>query len=349
MPLRSFPTSRRPAGFFLRRGACHVGIAAAAITLLAGVASSASAGDLRTWPSQPFCDERQSAAGDAPAAAEQRIAQSQAVPGRRDIGWVWLGSPSSEYPHMAFGSPVHAGTLHVQAAPAAGGGMHDYLLPKGRVYEDRVPRLIDLDGDGRDEIVVVESDEKLGSAVVVLGLRPQIGSNLPALREVARGPFVGQSFRWMNPVGAADFDGDGRLEIASVTTPHIGGLLTLYRFQPPRLIPLGETSDVSNHRNGTIEQQLATIVKPTTPGIGPAVLITDMSYRKVRSLRWKPNAATPGSADAPAASGTTAEGRWEDASVPVTLRSPLQRMLPLPGGGCAQLQDSSWWRVTYTP
>jgi hypothetical protein len=323
-----------------------------ALTTLAFAGASAFAADLRTWPSQPFCDERQYTPSELPAAAEQRLPQSQVVQGRRDIGWAWLGSPSSEYPHATLGSSIHAGSVHVQASPAAGGGLHDYLLPKGRVYEDRVPRLIDLDNDGRDELVLIESDEQLGSALVVLGLRAQIGSTTPALREIARGPFVGQPFRWLNPVGAADFDGDGRLELVSVTTPHTGGLLTMYRFQPPRLIPLGEIADISNHRINTLEQQMATIAKPTTPGVGPAVLASDSSYRKLRALRWKPLVPAAGQAAAMGAAMGAAEapeGRWEDAAPPVGVRSPLQRLLPLPGGGCAQLQDSSWWRVTYTP
>jgi FG-GAP-like repeat len=331
------------------------------LTLLLALAAAASfsmpslAADLRAWPSQPFCDEAALQQPEPPEAAQKRMAQTQPVAGRRDIAWAWLASPSTEYPHMALGTPVHAGSLQVQAAPSAGGALHDYLLPVGRVFEDRVPRLIDLDGDGRDEIILIESDSKLGSALVVFGLRPQIGGGGPGLRELARSPFTGQPFRWMNPVSAADFDGDGRLEIVSVVTPHLGGLLTMYRFAPPYLVPLGQTGDASNHRMGTAEQQLAAIVKPTTPGIGPAVIIGDSSYRKLKALRWKPNAAATApaagaaaNAAIPAADGV-AEGIWEEAAPKINLRSPLARMTSLPGGACMQLQDASWWRVTFTP
>lgn len=312
-------------------------------------ASAGLAADLRAWPSQPLCDERPAEVGEPPAAAQQRLPQSQAAQGRRDIAWAWLASPSNEYAHAALGSTVHAGSLQVQAAPSAGGTLHDYLLPTGRVFEDRVPRLVDLDGDGRDEIILVESDQKLGSAVVVLGLKQQIGGSGLVLSEIARSPFVGQPFRWMNPVGTADFDGDGRLEIVSVVTPHVGGLLTLYRYAPPLLVPLAQTADVSNHRIGTVEQQMAAIVKPTTPGAGPAVVISDMGFRKLRSLRWKAGATRAASAGTLPTVDAVMEGSWEDASPKLTLRSPLLRMTPLPGGACMQLQDASWWRVTFTP
>ncbi|PMR68583.1 hypothetical protein CR158_22340 [Halomonas heilongjiangensis] len=35
--------------------------------------------------------------------------------------------------------------------------------------------------------------------------------------------------RWLNPVGVADLSGNGEAEIAAVTTPHIGGVLRVYR------------------------------------------------------------------------------------------------------------------------
>ena len=60
-----------------------------------------------------------------------------------------------------------------------------YQLPFHRVFEDRLPRLADLDGDGRDEIIVVESDAIRGAALVVLGLRPQAPTDAHA----------GQTFR----------------------------------------------------------------------------------------------------------------------------------------------------------
>jgi hypothetical protein len=212
-----------------------------------------------------------------PPAAQHRLVQSQATSGVRDIAWAWLGSPTLRYPHAALGSRQHAASLHVLLS-AAQAPQKVLLLPVHRVFEDRIPRLVDLDGDGRDEIILVEADAVHGAALVVFGLRNG------ALVELARGPHAGSTFRWLNPVGVADFDGDGLLDVASMTTPHIGGVLTLHRYRPPRLEPYARALDVSNHRMGELEQQLAVIV----PALGqqPAILIPDMQLTALQALRW---------------------------------------------------------------
>ena len=264
-----------------------------------------------------------------PAAAAQRIPDSQAVPGTRDVAWAWLASPTRRYPHAALGSGVHAGS--VQAVVRLGQGpWHTvtYTLPLHRVFEDRVPRLHDLDGDGRDELLLIEADALKGAALVVLGVRPS-ANGTPELAEVARGPHAGSSFRWLNPVGVADFDGDGRLDVASVTTPHIGGVLTLHHFRPPHLVPYADHMDVSNHRMGALEQRLAVVV--SMPGQRPAIVVPDMTQRALVALRWQ------------------APGQWQELATPLALPSRIERLAPLPHGACAELADGSHLRVRLGP
>ena len=282
-------------------------------------------------PAAAQCGVPAAPARAVPAAARQRLPQSEAVQGSKDIAWAWLGLPTSRYPHAAFGSPVHAGSLHVLLADASGALQQLTLtLPTQRVFEDRVPRLVDIDGDGRDEIILVEADTTRGAALVVFGLRAAAGAapGTPAglaLVELARSPSTGTAFRWLNPVGVTDFDGDGRLDIASVTTPHIGGVLTLYHFRPPQLVPFARAADVSNHRYGSLEQRLSVVVEQ--PGRRPTVLVPDMQHTALQALRW----------DAP--------GQWSRLDEPVALRARIERMTPLAGGACVLLADASWWRV----
>lgn len=267
------------------------------------------------------------AAAEPPEAVAQRIPGSQVVAGGRDIAWAWLGSPTSRYAHAALGSVVHAGSLHVRVA----GGMVNlsYSLPENRVFEDRVLRLVDLDGDGRDEILLVEADASTGAALVVFGVR---GGPVPALVELARGPQLGVAMRWINPVGFADFDGDGRLDVASVTTPHVGGVLTLHHFRPPRLVPYAKMPGVSNHRYGELEQQLAVIA--ASPGQRATVVLPDQAQTALRTLRWE------------------APGQWAEAA-PLRLAARVTRLSPLAGAAgtiaCARLADGASLRVMMVP
>ena len=263
-----------------------------------------------------------------PAEAQQRIPDSQAVAGQHDLAWVWLGSPTRRYPHGALGSPVHAGSVHALVKSNAGDWqIIELVLPLNRVYEDRVPRIVDLDRDGREEIVLIEADALRGASLVVLGI--QQAKDGPRLVERARGPHAGSTFRWLNPVGVADFDGDGQLDLATVTTPHIGGVLQLLHFRPPALVPFARMLDVSNHRMGALEQDLAVIVMQ--PDQRPTIVLPDMSRRALYALRW----------DAP--------GRWTELANPQPLPGLIERLVPLPQGACATLADGRSLRVTLTP
>lgn len=301
------------------------------------VAANAASTTLNLIPAPIHCGIELPLQPRPPAVAAQRLPQSQAVQGQRDIAWAWLGSPSNRYAHAALGSNLHATTLHALLTNATGQS-HEvtYQLPLDRVFEDRVPRLIDLDQDGNDEIVVVEADARHGASLVVFGVRSVSQATntarprpQEALVELARSPAIGQPMRWLNPVGAADFDGDGQIDLAAVITPHLDGVLTLYQFHPPQLVPYASASGFSNHRNGTLEQQLAVVVDQQ--GKRPSILIADLQYRTMNLLRW----------DAP--------GRWSKVTSSTILPAVLEYSQPIPGGGCLRLTDGSWWRATRHP
>ncbi len=301
-------------------------------------ASQALALDLQR--ASPFCGVTAGIALRPPSGAAKRVADSQVVEGQRDIAWVWLASPTRRYPHKSFGSAEHAAALHVQAR-MADGRLQDltYQLPLNRVFEDLVPRLVDLDGDGRDEVVLVESDLLRGAALVVLGLRPvrpAAGAekvDTPAtiqLIELARSPFAGSSFLWLNPLGFADFDGDGRTDLAAVITPHIGGTLTLYHYRPPLLVPFARAMDVSNHRMGSVEQQLGVVLPPKAPGQRASIVVPDMTRRALHWLQW----------------GT--DGQWREMSDLMALPARVERMTAEPGAACLQMEDGLWWKLLLT-
>lgn len=132
----------------------------------------------------------------------------------------------------------------------------------------------------------------------------------------------------------ADFDGDGRLDIAAVITPHIGGELTLYHYRPPQLVPYAKAMDTSNHLMGSPELQLAVIKQ--LPGQRPTIIVPDMSLEALNALRWE---------------GSGARAKFKELADVMPLPARVQRitlMLNTPGAACVLLADSTWRRVMLT-
>ncbi len=265
---------------------------------------------------QKDCDAPQTTLLQATPDMALRLAGSHIARGTQDIQAAWLTSPTIRYPHRSLGSTTHAGSVTVQLKS---GKTVAYELPVSRVFEDLSPRLVDLDNDGKDELVLIESDALRGSSVVVLGLRAE------KLIELARSPPAGSTFRWLNIVGAADFDGNGKIDIAAITTPHIGGTLKLYHYRPPQLEAYASSMDVSNHLMGSTEQQMAVIVPLAQTR--PTIIVPDMSLKALHALRWLAN------------------GQWQELSDVMPLPAKVERLTPIKGGACARLSDQTWRRV----
>lgn len=162
----------------------------------------------------------------------------------------WYEAPTNRYAHAILGDGVEAGALVAQTAK---GKTVRAVLPATQVFEDRTPRLVDLDGDGTTEVVTLLSQMGQGAAVAVYGERDG------ALVLLAQTPTVGRSNRWRNIAGIADFDGDGFLQIAEVVTPHIGGTLKFWTWKTGALVPSGEAKGFSNHAIGSRKQGLSVV------------------------------------------------------------------------------------------
>ncbi len=320
-----------------------------AVITISAITTSGPAAALDLQRSTPYCGVPQANPPKPPQAAAKRLENSQVAAGTRDIAFAWLGTPTMRYPHRSLGSTAHAAAIHIQTRLPAGRVQElVYKLPLTRVFEDLVPRLVDLDADGRDELVVVEADLLRGAAVVVLGLRSAAKPGVSAasvgsesseplvqveLVELARSPYAGSSFLWLNPLGFGDFDGDGKTDVAAVVTPHIGGTLTLYRYQPPHLEPFAKAMDVSNHRMGAVEQELGVVVPPKVPGQRASIVVPDMTRRALHWLQWGP------------AGTASSKNQWNEMSDLMALPALVERMLPAPQGACLQMSDGGWWRL----
>ncbi|WP_245776364.1 FG-GAP repeat domain-containing protein [Thalassovita taeanensis] len=157
-------------------------------------------------------------------------------------------SATDRYPHGALGDPWEWGALSVSIAlkmPCrAGLSTSTIVLPQELVFEDVAPILADLDGDGEPEVLTVESHRSKGARLAIYARR---GARVT---RIAATPFIGQRNRWLAQLGAADLDGDGRIEIAYVDRPHLAKTLRIWRLEKGALTHIADQPDVTNHRFG---------------------------------------------------------------------------------------------------
>lgn len=170
----------------------------------------------------------------------------------KNIREAWLTRPTRRYGHKILGDEIEGGGMAVSLPRGRRIEMH---LADGFVFEDRMARLADLDGDGELEIITVLTDVKKGASLAVYRVRDE-----KIVPVTATAP-IGKPNRWLNPAALGDFDGDGNLEIAWVETPHIGGILKIARLTGPageqKLEIIAALKGFSNHVIGSRELQQA--------------------------------------------------------------------------------------------
>ncbi len=164
----------------------------------------------------------------------------------------WYTEPTDRYPHGALGDKIEAGALVVQDVY---GHRVMVTLPQDQVFEDLTPRIADLDGDGRNEVLAIRSSARAGAALVAYDLA---GSSLI---EIDSTPPIGQPHRWLNVAGIGDFTGDRSLDIAAVRTPHIGGALEIVTLDRRRFREVDSEKGFSNHIFGSTEQGMSAVAR----------------------------------------------------------------------------------------
>jgi hypothetical protein len=210
--------------------------------------------------------------------------------GQKNIAEAWLTEPTERYRHFVLGAAYEAASLTVRLKD---GRMLTLRLPETSVFEDRIPRLADLDGDGNDEIVLVRSYIDKGSALAVIGLH---GYRLAILAET---PPTGRPHTWLNPAGIADFDGDGRLDIAYVQMPHVLGRLRVWTLRPEGLREIATFDDTSNHVAGSPRLGLSAIADFDGDGVAD-LAIPSFDRRSLRFITFNGGARELARAPLPA-------------------------------------------------
>ena len=181
--------------------------------------------------------------------------------------------PTTRYAHGVLGDDIEYGSLKLTFAGSR--NVWEVHLPQSRVFEDITPRLVDVDKDGQDEVVVVESDQYLGARLAIYNANGLIAAT----------PFIGRSNRWLAPIGAADLDGDGYLEIAYIDRPHLAKTLRIWRFSDGKLKEVTSEKGFTNHRIGW--DHIPGGIRDC--GQGPEMIVATADWSEIASVRLSHN------------------------------------------------------------
>lgn len=203
------------------------------------------------------------AQGLTPKSDPQALNDLRIGTGEKNIFQAWFILPTTRYRHFVLGSQYEAAGLRVRLRS---GEILTLELDDAHVFEDRQPRLADLDGDGEDEIIVVQTSLSQGASLAAYAVANG------ALKLKAQTPYIGQAFRWLNPAGIADFDGDGILDVSFVAMPHLVKRLEFWSLVNGKFTRWGAFSAYSNHRNGSQHTDMSAVADFNDDGVADLAL-----------------------------------------------------------------------------
>lgn len=200
----------------------------------------------------------------------------------------WYDGPTARYAHGVLGDAIEGTRLHAYSEGAITPcGDQSVTLPQELVFEDTAPRLVDLNVDGLPEIIVVQSHQRLGAQLAVYG----ISNDGEGIHQITATPFIGRHNRWLAPIGAADLDGDGMMEIAYIDRPHLARTLRVWRYVPggltgqDHLVEIATLEGLTNHRIG--EPFITGGIRECGPA--PEMITADRGWSRVMATRLTPD------------------------------------------------------------
>ena len=177
--------------------------------------------------------------------------------------------PTTRYAHGVLGDAIEHGTLRLRLDD---GRSVNITLPQSDVFEDTKPRLVDLNSDGRNEVITVQSNARLGAKLAVYD----------ADGLVAQTPNIGRTNRWLAPLGAADLDQNGTMDVAYIDRPHLAKILRIWRFEDGKLHHSADLAGYTNHRIG--ERDIAGGIR--TCNGAPEMIVATADWGNLVAIRF---------------------------------------------------------------
>lgn len=225
---------------------------------------------------------------------EGALPDGQVATGQHDIARAWLAEPTERYDHGILGDKVEAGALVIETRD---GKLQTLRLKNDAVFEDLKPRIFDLNGDGHDNVILVKSYLKRGSALAVIGERK---GRYEIIEET---PPLGAPHRWLGPAGVADFTGDHKTDVAFVRQPHAIGQLEIWTWRDNRLQKTLELPDTANHIAGSRALDMAAVADFNGDNLAD-LAIPSLDRTRLRIMSFAPHTQELASIALPAKAAT---------------------------------------------
>lgn len=191
-------------------------------------------GILTNQPAHAECTDHNFADADFP---ESKVT-TQSTNG---IQSAWYDDATDRYAHGVLGDAIEPSTLVITDNK---GCTHSIVLDQAHVFEDLAPRLTDIDGVSGVEVITIRSHRNYGAQIAVY----KFADNTLTLATST--PYIGTSNRWLAPIGIADLNNDGDIDIAFVDRPHLAKVLRVWSYHDGELQQVASEAGYSNHKIG---------------------------------------------------------------------------------------------------
>jgi hypothetical protein len=159
-----------------------------------------------------------------------------------------LSGATERYGHAVLGDGLEASNITLIDARDTPRVADTIDIAGEGVIEGIAPIWADITGDGSREIIVTLSNASNGARVVAFD---EDG------KRVAVGPAIGRGFRWRHQLAVGPFGPQGEVELVDVVTPHLGGIVSFYRFKDGELRVEAEVRGYSSHVMGSRNLDMA--------------------------------------------------------------------------------------------